>query len=84
MVDFDEFWIYELIGEDGFVILVGVFYWWVVEDLIFCLMYLKDDFVGVEKCFCDFFVFWFGGLDIYFEECGYLWLRMWYMLFKID
>lgn len=74
----------EIGGYEIFWRIVLVFYCEVVFDFVMKLMYLEEDFGFVEDCFCMFFEQYWGGLMIYGDMCGYLWLCMWYMLFYID
>ncbi len=76
--------IYQLIGEEGFVRLVGAFYRQIPADDILGPMYPKHDLVGAEERLRDFLKFRFGGPMDYLEKRGHPRLRMRHAPFVVD
>lgn len=75
--------VFELIGEDGFRRLTGLFYARVRGDDILSPMYPAHDFVGAEARLRDFLVGRFGGPMRYVETRGHPRLRMRHGRFRI-
>lgn len=88
MLDFlytmDESSIYSMIGEDGFIRLVGAFYRQVPDDAILGKMYPPGELAEAEKRLRDFLIYRFGGPQRYIEERGHPRLRARHMPFQID
>lgn len=76
--------IYQVIGEEGFVRLVGAFYRQIPGDDILGPMYPKHDLVGAEERLRDFLKFRFGGPMDYLEKRGHPRLRMRHAPFVVD
>lgn len=76
--------IYQVIGEEGFVRLVGAFYRQIPGDDILGPMYPKQDLVGAEERLRDFLKFRFGGPMDYLEKRGHPRLRMRHAPFVVD
>ena len=80
----DEYNVYALIGEEGFVRLVGAFYKQVPGDAVLGPMYAGRDLGESEERLRDFLVFRFGGPSRYLDRRGHPRLRMRHMTFPID
>jgi hemoglobin len=80
----DEYNVYALIGEEGFVRLVGAFYKQVPSDAVLGPMYAGRDLGESEERLRDFLVFRFGGPSRYLDRRGHPRLRMRHMMFPID
>src|SRR5580698_2272366 len=80
----DENDIYGLIGEEGFVRLVGAFYKQVPADDLLGPMYAGRDLAEAEQRLRDFLVVRFGGPSRYLEQRGHPRLRMRHNPFPID
>ena len=80
----DEYNVYALIGEEGFVRLVGAFYKQVPGDAVLGPMYAGRDLGESEERLRDFLVFRFGGPSRYLDRRGHPRLRMRHMMFPID
>jgi hemoglobin len=80
----DENDIYGLIGEEGFVRLVGAFYKQVPADDLLGPMYAGRNLVEAEQHLRDFLVVRFGGPSRYLEQRGHPRLRMRHAPFPID
>lgn len=76
--------IYSLIGEEGFLRLVGAFYRQVPHDDILGKMYPPRDIAGAEQRLRDFLIYRFGGPQRYIEERGHPRLRARHLPFRID
>jgi hemoglobin len=76
--------IYSVLGEDGFVRLVGSFYRQVATDNILGPLYPKNDFPGAEERLRNFLIFRFGGPQHYIEQRGHPRLRMRHAPFPVD
>ena len=75
--------VYDAIGEEGFIRLVGAFYAQVPDDDILAPMYPRDDLAGAEVRLRDFLVGRFGGPLRYVEQRGHPRLRMRHAPFAI-
>ena len=73
-----------LIGEEGFVRLVGAFYKQVPGDVVLGPMYAGRNLGEAELRLRDFLVFRFGGPGRYLDERGHPRLRMRHAPFPID
>jgi len=80
----DEAAIYSMIGEDGFIRLVGAFYRQVPQDDILGKMYPAEELAGAEARLRDFLIYRFGGPQKYIEERGHPMLRARHLPFRID
>lgn len=80
----DEMNVYEVIGEEGFVRVVGAFYRQVPQDDILSKMYPPEDLHGAEERLRDFLVGRFGGPQRYIERRGHPRLRARHLPFRID
>ncbi len=76
--------LYALIGEDGFIRLVGAFYRQVPYDDILSAMYPEHERHAAEIRLRDFLIYRFGGPPRYTEQRGHPRLRMRHMPFQID
>jgi len=76
--------VYSLIGEDGFVRLVGGFYRRVATDAILRPLYPEPDLAGAELRLREFLIQRFGGPFRYSETRGHPRLRMRHAPFHID
>lgn len=76
--------LYALIGEDGFVRLVGAFYRQVPQDDILGLMYPEHERRAAEVRLRDFLICRFGGPQRYIEQRGHPRLRARHLPFRID
>ena len=76
--------VYDVVGDQGFVRLVGAFYAQVPADPILGPMYPADDLAGAEQRLRDFLIGRFGGPPRYVEQRGHPRLRMRHAPFAID
>jgi hemoglobin len=80
----DETAIYSMIGENGFIRLVGAFYRQVPGDAILGKMYPPGELAAAEQRLRDFLIYRFGGPQRYIEERGHPRLRARHIPFHID
>jgi hemoglobin len=76
--------LYALIGEDGFVRLVGAFYRQVPQDDILGPMYPEHERQAAEIRLRDFLIYRFGGPQRYIDQRGHPRLRARHLPFRIN
>jgi len=76
--------IYSVLGEEGFLRLVGSFYRQVSTDDILGPLYPEHDFAGAEERLRNFLIFRFGGPQHYIEQRGHPRLRMRHAPFPVN
>ena len=76
--------IYSVLGEEGFLTLVGSFYRQVATDDVLGPLYPEKDFAGAEERLRNFLIFRFGGPQHYIEQRGHPRLRMRHAPFPVD
>ena len=76
--------VYEVIGEEGFIRLVGAFYRRIPGDDILGPMYTSHDLAGAETRLREFLIMRFGGPDHYARKRGHPRLGMRHARFRVD